>query len=72
MDLPNALSDYRQLYINFPNHGKEKIPWGQDFKMIALRTKHTIDSVPNIEKRILVSHDWGCIYGYVIDQVLHH
>lgn len=53
-----------------PNAGKEKIAWGQDFETLTERIKETIDSVEGISRRILVCHDWGCIYGYLVDQVL--
>lgn len=52
-----------------PNHGKEKIAWGQDFPVLCKRIVETIDSVQNVDRKILVAHDWGCVYGYFIDRV---
>ena len=64
-------SDYKQLYVNFPNYGNEKIPWGQDFPEVAERLKVTLDAVTGVRKRVLISHDWGCYHGYVFDKVVH-
>lgn len=69
MNSSTLLPEYKLMYIDFPNHGAEKISWGQDFKTIAIRAKNTIDIVPNVNKRILVCHDWGCVFGYVLDHV---
>jgi hypothetical protein len=52
-----------------PNHGKEKIPWGQNFDVLRDRIKKTIDTVNDVDKIVLVAHDWGCLYGYHIDRV---
>ena len=70
MQSEENFADYKQLYINFPNYGKEKIPWGQEFPVVVDRLKATIDLIPGVDKKILISHDWGCFYGYVFDQVL--
>lgn len=69
MGVSNELKDFKILKINFPNYGKEKIAWGQDFPIIQSRLKATIDSVTGVDKRVLVCHDWGCIYGYLVDEV---
>lgn len=69
MDASKTFGRYRLLKINMPNAGKEKIAWGQDFETLAERIKATIDSVAGISRRILICHDWGCIYGYLVDQV---
>lgn len=66
------LSEFRILTMNFPNSGKEKISWGQDFDTISERIKKTVDLVEGVNKRILVCHDWGCVYGYLTDQVSRH
>lgn len=64
-----SLSEFKLLRMNMPNHGKEKIAWGQDFPTIGARIKATIDSVSDVSRRILVAHDWGCVYGYYLDRV---
>lgn len=45
MQSEENFADYKQLYINFPNYGKEKRPWGQEFSVIMERLKATIDSI---------------------------
>lgn len=69
MQSEQNFADYKQLYINLPNYGQEKIKWGQDFPVLVERIKATIDEVPGVDRRILISHDWGCHYGYMVDQV---
>ena len=44
MQAEQNFSDYRQLYINLPNYGKEKISWGQDFPMLIERIRATVDA----------------------------
>ena len=69
MSVDTTFSKYRVLKINMPNAGKEKIAWGQDFHMLTERIKATVDSVDGVSRRLLVCHDWGCMYGYLVDQV---
>lgn len=69
MDASRTFGKYKLLKINMPNAGNERIAWGQDFELLSERIKATVDSVEGVSRRILVSHDWGCIYGYVLDHV---
>lgn len=64
------LSQKHLLFINFPNtNGKVNIKWGKDFPELVEDTKFTIDSInASSKKKILVGHDWGCFYSYLIDQ----
>lgn len=38
-----SLGQFRLLRMNIPNHGSEKIPWGQNFEILRERIKLTID-----------------------------
>ena len=58
--------------MNFPNYGKERIAWGQDFPVIVDRIKATIDTQTGVNRRVLVAHDWGCVYGYMVDEVFNN
>lgn len=63
------------LFINLPNSTKtqEYLKWGQDFPVIADRIKATLDEVglQRFDKKMIVAHDWGCVYAYHFDQVLN-
>ena len=59
-----TLGEFQLLRMNIPNHGSEKIPWGQDFEVLRDRIKLTINQVEGVKDRVLVAHDWGCVYGY--------
>lgn len=64
------LSDKHLLFINFPNtNGNVDLKWGKDFPEIVDDLKLVIGSL-NVTKKnkILVGHDWGCVYGYMFDQ----
>lgn len=57
------------LFVNFPNtNGKVTHSWGKDFPELVEDLKYTIDQLQPHKKKILVAHDWGCYYGYMLDQ----
>jgi len=62
--------DYYILNISYPNFSpKETKAKGEDFEVIADRIKLTIDHVNDTKRKVvLVSHDWGAIFGYYVDQ----
>ena len=70
----DELKDYRLLFINLPNTaGKVTHKWGVDFPQITENIKYTIDNIEGfskIQKKMLVAHDWGCFYGYLVDEVV--
>jgi hypothetical protein len=43
---------------------------GLDFPEVVRRIRNTIEYVDNGKnlKKILVTHDWGAMYGYMYDQ----
>ena len=63
--------DYFILNITYPNFSeKEKNPKGVDFEEMSRRIKATIDYVNDTKRKVvIVSHDWGSIYGYYIDHL---
>ncbi len=64
-------ADHKLLFIDFPNYSSAQadIKWGQDFSVIVDRLRATLEKFDNYENKVLVSHDWGCIYGYTFDKV---
>ena len=76
LEWKQTISENRLLFINFPNttNTQEQLKWGQDFPVVVDRIKATLDAVKaeQFEKRIIVAHDWGCVYTYQFDQVLAH
>ena len=60
------------LFIDFPNTASDKaeIKWGQDFPVIVDRLRATLEKFDSYENKVLVAHDWGCVYGYMFDKVL--
>jgi len=68
--IPSCEKDHYVLNITYPNYSQEeKKPWGEDLEVIADRSKVTIDHVNDTKRKvIIVSHDWGCLVGYYLDQ----
>ena len=64
------LSSKHLLFMNFSNtNGKVDMKWGKDFPEIVEDIKVTIErlDLTNKKNKILVAHDWGCVYGYMLD-----
>lgn len=65
--------DFLCLNISYPNFStmSRESKWGYDFPAINQALKNTIDEVYseiNVKEKIVVSHDWGCFFGYFLDQ----
>lgn len=69
--IPDLESDYYIINVSYPNYSpKEKLPWGLPFEALVERLKVTIDQVNDTKRKIVVvSHDWGAIFGYHLDQM---
>lgn len=62
------LNNHHLLFINLPNtNGKVTHKWGKDFPELVQDIKFTVDQVDSKKNKILVAHDWGCVYGYMLD-----
>ena len=63
------LNDYDLVFINMPNtNGKATHRWGKDFPELVEDIKFSIDQFQTSKNKVLVCHDWGCVYGYMLDQ----
>jgi pimeloyl-ACP methyl ester carboxylesterase len=68
----SQLQNYLCLNISYPNfHQSLKLKWGLKHEDLVRLIRSTIFHIsnenPNIKKKILVTHDWGAIYGYFFD-----
>ena len=68
--IPSLERNYYVLNLTYPNYTpKERIPKGQDYEVLADRSKLTIDHVNDTKRKVvIVSHDWGCWVGFYLDQ----
>ncbi|CAN0018644.1 unnamed protein product, partial [Hapterophycus canaliculatus] len=59
VDLPGFSSDANHEVVS---------KWGYSFEELAKRLERTIDAVGDGKPVYLVTHDWGCFYGYMMEQ----
>ena len=65
---------FRCVRVVLPNYGGEIVrPWGFDFAQVVAMLKRALDALNSDgEPVILVSHDWGAVYGYLFEQQYPH
>lgn len=60
---------YRCVTTDLPGFGREDPPkWGHSFDDITSRLENTIEAVGNGEPVLLVAHDWGCLFAYMLEK----
>eukprot|EP00903_Cladosiphon_okamuranus_P016848 g15537.t1 len=60
---------YRCVTTDLPGFGRQVAPkWGHSFEDITSRLEKTIEAVGNRKPVLLVGHDWGCLFAYMLEK----
>ena len=67
--LPDLEKEAYVLRVSYPNFSQqETTKKGLTLEELADRIKATIDHVNDTKRKVvMVSHDWGCMFGYYVD-----
>lgn len=60
---------YRCVTTELPGFGRQDASkWGHSFEDITTRLEKTIEAVGNGKPVLLVAHDWGCFFAYMLEK----
>lgn len=60
---------YRCVTTDLPGFGSgDASKWGHSFDDITTRLENTIEAVGNGKPVLLVAHDWGCYFAYMLEK----
>ena len=60
---------YRCVTTDLPGFGRQdSSKWGHSFEDITTRLEKTIEAVGNGKPVLLVAHDWGCYFAYMLEK----
>lgn len=69
MQVAHLKDRYRCVTTDLPGYGREDGPkWGYSFDEVTTRLEKTIEAVGNGKPVLLVAHDWGCFFAYMLEK----